>query len=73
MPEIHSDSIPRPASMTSPPQPGPADHRPPPVNPDDAGDSAQGDEVPDEDIEPADATAEDDEDGGGAHSPGKRG
>lgn len=71
MPEIPSDSIPQPATMASTPQPDPATRRPSPVNPDDAGDSAQGDEVPDEDIEPADTTAEDDEDQ--ADMPAKRG
>lgn len=65
MPDIHFELAPRPVTMATTPPPGTPDHRPPPVNPDDAGDSAQGDEVPDEDIEPADTTAEDDDDTSG--------
>ncbi|WP_447919590.1 hypothetical protein [Achromobacter aegrifaciens] len=73
MPGIHTDSITRPVIMASTPPPGTADHRQPPVNPDDASDNAQGNEVPDEDIEPADTTAEDDDAENGGETPGKRG
>ena len=59
MPQIQFELALHPITMASAPPPGTAAHRPPPQNPDDAGDSAQGDEVPDEDIEPADTTSED--------------
>jgi len=59
MPQIQFELALHPITMASVPPPGTAVHRPPPVNPDDASDSAQGDEVPDEDIEPADTTSKD--------------
>lgn len=59
MPQIQFELALHPITMASAPPPGTVAHRPPPQNPDDAGDSAQGDEVPDEDIEPADTTSED--------------
>ncbi|APX74293.1 hypothetical protein A7J71_13120 [Achromobacter insolitus] len=59
MPQIQFELALQPIAMASAPPFGTAAHRPPPQNPDDASDSAQGDEVPDEDIEPADTTSED--------------
>ncbi|MFE0839169.1 hypothetical protein [Achromobacter insolitus] len=59
MPEIQFELALQPIAMASAPPFGTAAHRPPPQNPDDASDSTQGDEVPDEDIEPADTTSED--------------
>ncbi|WP_143218685.1 hypothetical protein [Achromobacter xylosoxidans] len=59
MPQIQFELALHPITMASALPPGTAPRRPPPQNPDDAADSAQGDEVPDEDIEPADTTSED--------------